>query len=130
MNEIKVVAAVIKKNNKYLLARKKKTKSNGGLWEFPGGKIRSGESLFAAVIREIFEELGMAVTPLETVGSVKICKDPNNTMRLFAVLCETAEDVRLMEDHDKVLWCEKEEMSALEYAPADVLLLELLEDHL
>ena len=53
---IEVVAGVIYKDNKFLIAQRNLKKSQGGLWEFPGGKLESGESCEAALKREIFEE--------------------------------------------------------------------------
>lgn len=53
---IEVVAAIIYKDDKFLIAQRNLKKSQGGLWEFPGGKIESGESKEEALKREIFEE--------------------------------------------------------------------------
>ena len=39
-----IVAALIKKDNQYLIAKRKETKELGGLWEFPGGKVEDGET--------------------------------------------------------------------------------------
>ena len=66
---IEVVAAVIRRGNRILLASRPAGKPPAG-WEFPGGKVEPGEALGAALIRELDEELGVAVTPdreLETV---------------------------------------------------------------
>ncbi|MFN2158786.1 MAG: (deoxy)nucleoside triphosphate pyrophosphohydrolase [Anaerolineales bacterium] len=56
-----VIAAVIKRENKYLICQRALNDSYGGLWEFPGGKIRPNESFFDAAKREIMEELGVRV---------------------------------------------------------------------
>ena len=62
--EIKLVAAavLVDTDNRVLLARRPKGKDMGGLWEFPGGKIKEGESPERAVIRELKEELDIDVT--------------------------------------------------------------------
>lgn len=55
---INVVAAVIKNDNgKILITQRNLKKSQGGWWEFPGGKIEQGETREEAIIREIKEEL-------------------------------------------------------------------------
>jgi A/G-specific adenine glycosylase len=56
-----VTAAVIEREGKYLLARRPQEGLLGGLWEFPGGKVEAGETLEAALRREMREELGAAV---------------------------------------------------------------------
>lgn len=67
MKRIQVAAAVIRRQNSVLLARRPKNKHQGGLWEFPGGKIEPGETRLDALARELEEELGivpLAATPL------------------------------------------------------------------
>lgn len=66
----KVVVAVIHKNGRILIDKRKPNGLLGGLWEFPGGKVKKGESLTAALKREVREELGVTVRitrPLVTV---------------------------------------------------------------
>jgi len=61
---IHVVAAVIRNDNQILLARRPDHVHQGGLWEFPGGKIETDEGREAALIRELQEELGATATHL------------------------------------------------------------------
>jgi A/G-specific adenine glycosylase len=66
----KVVVAVIYKKGRILIDKRKPDGLLGGLWELPGGKVKSGESLEAALMREVREELGVGiriVRPLVTV---------------------------------------------------------------
>jgi A/G-specific adenine glycosylase len=63
-----VTAAVIRREGKYLLARRPQKGLLGGLWEFPGGKVEAGESLESALRREIREELGVAIRVGEPFG--------------------------------------------------------------
>ena len=53
MNPTNVVAAIIKKNNRYLIVQRNKNKHLGLKWEFPGGKVKSDETLEESLIREI-----------------------------------------------------------------------------
>lgn len=62
MEQLQVVAAVIRQNGRILLAKRAQHKHQGGLWEFPGGKIEAGETPFAALKRELKEELAIEVT--------------------------------------------------------------------
>ena len=64
MKSIHVVAAIIKKDNQYLIVQRNKNKHLGLKYEFPGGKIELGESKEQAVIREIDEELNLKIKPI------------------------------------------------------------------
>ena len=61
MKTVKVVAAIVIQNDQVLLARRPPGTHHGLLWEFPGGKVESGESPEAALIRELREELNWDV---------------------------------------------------------------------
>ena len=61
MREIVVSAAVIEHEDAFLLTRRAADTHLGGRWEFPGGKVEPGETVDAALVREIGEELGCAV---------------------------------------------------------------------
>lgn len=62
---IEVVAAVIERDGKFLIAQRPADKHKGGCWEFPGGKIERGESSRQALVRELKEEVGI------TIGSAR-----------------------------------------------------------
>jgi len=65
-----VTAAIIRRNGRVLIARRPADKLLGGLWEFPGGKARPGESLAACLKRELREELGIVVRVRERVAAL------------------------------------------------------------
>jgi 8-oxo-dGTP diphosphatase len=56
-----VAAALVDPDGRMLIAQRPEGKSMAGLWEFPGGKVETGETPEAALIRELREELGIAV---------------------------------------------------------------------
>ena len=58
-NVIRVVAALIRRDGEILITQRPTDVHLGGLWEFPGGKVENEESLEAALIREIDEEIGV-----------------------------------------------------------------------
>src|SRR5687768_6282514 len=68
---IDVVAGIIRKENKILIARRSSHKSLGGKWEFPGGKIEQGENPKDALERELFEEFNITTTTREYFCSVE-----------------------------------------------------------
>ncbi|MFM2484805.1 8-oxo-dGTP diphosphatase MutT [Celerinatantimonas yamalensis] len=59
--EVKVVVGVILKDEQVLIAKRSAKQHQGGLWEFPGGKVESGESELDALARELEEELGIMI---------------------------------------------------------------------
>ena len=64
-------AAILNAKGELLIAKRPDDKHQGGLWEFPGGKVEAGEEILAALDRELFEELGIktiAATPLIKVS--------------------------------------------------------------
>jgi len=69
--KFKVVAGFIEKNNKFLLVQRPFNKKNGGLWEFPGGKVEKDETLENAIKRELKEELGINVLSMESIEKIE-----------------------------------------------------------
>ena len=78
---IEVVAAVIERGGRILIARRHVGSHLGGLWEFPGGKRQAGETAEAALVREIREELDAAVSVGELLDDVE-WRYPEKTVRL------------------------------------------------
>ncbi|MGB0496120.1 MAG: (deoxy)nucleoside triphosphate pyrophosphohydrolase [Kangiellaceae bacterium] len=64
-HSIKVVAAIISNNDKFLIAKRPNAKHQGGMWEFPGGKVESNESNITALYRECLEELDIRIAEPE-----------------------------------------------------------------
>ncbi|MDF3030863.1 MAG: hypothetical protein K0R03_1421 [Moraxellaceae bacterium] len=73
MKRILVVAAVIRRDGKILIAQRPTDKHQGGLWEFPGGKVEAGEPVEQALVRELEEELG--ITPQQFRPLIRITHD-------------------------------------------------------
>ncbi|MGM0462853.1 MAG: NUDIX domain-containing protein [Fibrobacterota bacterium] len=93
-----VGAAVLLRKGKVLLAQRDASK--GGVWEFPGGKIEQGESLFECVIREVREELSMRVIPRRMLCRVKT----ESGFEIFFVLCFTSDSFACLHEHIDCKW--------------------------
>ena len=99
-----VVAALIKKDNKYLIAKRSTgAESMIGLWEFPGGKVEPDESEQEALGREILEELNMAITVGKKLAETKISDDM--VLKLYECTCVL--DGEKLHDHSEVFWSDK-----------------------
>jgi mutator protein MutT len=113
---IPVVAAVIRRDGRYLLGRRPEHKRHGGLWEFPGGKVLEGESRLDAVRRELSEELDLEVEALGTL--LHSVRDPGTPYVIEFVEVEAhGEPVAL--EHSSVAWFGAAELRGLALAPAD-----------
>ena len=84
--EIDAAVGVIVRNARVLVTRRPAEGLLGGLWEFPGGKIRPGESPAAACIREIAEEVGLRVEIAEPLAEVRHAYS-HFRVRLHVFLC-------------------------------------------
>ncbi len=113
---IRVVAAVVRRGERYLVCRRPAHKRHGGLWEFPGGKCEPGESDAEAVARELAEELGLTGTAVgEELFAIR---DPGSPF-LIAFLVTEAEGEPVCHEHEAVAWGTPDELARLPLAPSD-----------
>jgi len=128
MNYVKVVAAIIKKNEKILIARRKKGKHLELKWEFPGGKVEDGESEENTLKRELFEEFGIKVKVHQFVTE-SFYDYEHIKINLRAYVVEHLEGDFNLLDHDKVLWINIEDQEKYDFAPADIPINNYLLEH-
>lgn len=126
MTAVRVVAAVIERDGKYLACRRARHKSLAGLWEFPGGKVEPGETDQDALRREILEELGVEIQ----VGvhlATSFNKAGESDIELVAYRARLSKgDVSASSDHDELRWLTSKELEGVVWAPADVPFVEIL----
>ena len=125
MNPTNVVAAIIKENNRYLIVQRNKSKHLGLRWEFPGGKVKSNESFKEALIREIKEELNIAISVREIIAQ-ETYKDHKINIHLFYFLCTQLNDTIELREHEKMAWVEKKDFRKYDFAEGDGKILSLL----
>lgn len=116
---IKVVCGIIYQNDKVFICRRKREKSLGGFWEFPGGKIEDGEKHEESLKRELIEELEMEVRVIEYFDS-SIYNYENFSIELIAYKCDLIEWNNYLSDHDLFEWVSPIEITKWKLAPADV----------
>jgi putative restriction endonuclease len=116
-----VVAALIEKDGKYLLAKRNSDKPLGDLWEFPGGKVEIGESEPEALKREIIEEFNAVVDVNKLLAEAKI--DDKTVLKLYA--CRHNLGGYHTKEHSEIAWLDNiNAANNYELAPADIKLLE------
>ena len=120
-----VVAAVIKKNNYFLIVKRNRKKHLGLKWEFPGGKVQENETFEEALIREIKEELNIKISLQDKIAEEKY-KDEKIDIVLHYFLC-TQEDGNIeLNEHEDLAWVEKKDFDKYNFAEGDGNILALL----
>lgn len=118
MKEIKVVAAIIQKENK-ILATKRGYGEFINMWEFPGGKIESGETKEHALVREIKEELNIEINVDKFAIDIEY-QYPNFYLFMSCFMCSIKEGSIELLEHNDGKWITKEELNTLNWLPADI----------
>lgn len=121
---IKVVAALIEKDKKVLLAKRSTGDINVfGKWEFPGGKVEQDENEFDAIEREIKEEFELTIKAREFIIN-NVCEYPTKVVDLRLYKCDYVSGEFNLHDHSEYKWVDKEELLEYDLAPADIPLAE------
>jgi len=123
---IEVAAAIIEnEQGQILIARRKKGKSQAGLWEFPGGKLEQSETAEECLRRELLEEMNITIQPYAFFGVNDHCYG-NVHIRLLAYKAKWVSGEMVLTDHDAYSWVCADELVGYEFAPADVKFVDML----
>lgn len=123
-----VAAALIDADGRVLLQKRAPGRAMAGLWEFPGGKVEEGELPEAALVRELAEELGIAVDGGDLVP-ISFASHPNGDRHMLLLLYTCRRwtgDPRAL-DASALDWVRPGDMYRLPMPPADVPLVAALE---
>ena len=117
---ITVVAALIKKDGKYLIAKRSTGDENVfGKWEFPGGKVENNETEEKASEREIFEEFEMNIKAIKFITN-NTCEYPTKTVDLKLYECEYLNGDFKLHDHSEYAWVDIDKLLEYDLAKADI----------
>jgi 8-oxo-dGTP diphosphatase len=121
MKKITVVAAIIFEVDKYLCLQRNFSKYPyiSYKYEFPGGKIESGETMVDALKREIMEELTLDIEVIEEYLKVEH-KYPDFEIIMHSFLCKKLTDNLILKEHINFVWLNKSELAKLDWAEADI----------
>ncbi len=119
MKKIQVACAIIILEEKILVVQRSDTMSLPLKWEFPGGKIESGESDEECIKREIIEELNIKIELISRLTPSRY-NYPDFQIELIPFLAKYIDGVIKLAEHKKYLLLKKYELSDLDWAEADI----------
>ena len=123
-----VIAALIKKDNKILIARRSTgDESLLGKWEFPGGKVESGENEYQAIEREIKEEFELNIHARSFLTN-NVFQYPTKTVDLRLYSCDYVSGNFKLHDHSEYKYIDRNELLNYDLAPADIPLAQFVKE--
>ena len=127
MKKVHVTAAVIEKENKILCVQRNSNKFDyiSYKWEFPGGKVEDNEQLEETIKREIWEELNLQINVKAFLIRVEH-EYPDFILTMDTFKCEIVGGELKLNEHVSFKWLERDELSQLDWAAADLPIVENL----
>ena len=132
MKTIKVVAAVIcdsLENTTKIFATARGYGEFKGQWEFPGGKLEAGETSQQALIREIQEELAVKIEVGELIDTIEY-DYPTFHLSMDCFRCVVVDGEIILKEAEAARWLDKDELYSVDWLPADIALIEKLQNSL
>ena len=132
MKTIKVVAAVIcdsLENTTKIFVTARGYGEFKGKWEFPGGKLEAGETSQQALIREIQEELDVKIEVGELIDTIEY-DYPTFHLSMDCFLCVVVDGEIILKEAEAARWLDKDELYSVDWLPADIALIEKLQNSL
>lgn len=122
-------AALIDNDGRVLLAQRPEGKPMAGLWEFPGGKVDSGETPEVALVRELQEELGIN-TKASCLAPVAFASHSYENFHLLMPLfaCRVWEGIPSPREGQNLKWIKSVDFKKISMPPADIPLISMLRD--
>lgn len=118
MKNIEVVAAIIRKEDK-IFATQRGYGDWKDWWEFPGGKMETGETPEEALKREIKEELSADISVDEFITTVEY-DYPAFHLTMHCYLCTLLDEAMHLNEHEAARWLSKAELRSVKWLPADL----------
>lgn len=122
MKTIKVVAAIIKDDDRIFATQRGYGEFKDG-WEFPGGKVETGETPQKALEREIMEELETVISVGELIDTIEY-DYPNFHLSMDCFWCKIVSGELVLKEAEDARWLTKDMLDSVEWLPADVALIE------
>jgi 8-oxo-dGTP diphosphatase len=123
---LRVAAGVLIEEGRVLIAQRRPGRTEGGKWEFPGGKLEPGETPEECLVRELAEELGIAVRVLGPLLTT-IHTYSWGTIELVALRVERLAGEPAPHDHAELRWVAPAELARYDFTAADLAIVRALE---
>ncbi len=124
-----MTCAIIEKDGLVLCAQRSEKMQLPLKWEFPGGKVEDDESLESCLKREIREELGIEIDLLQQLPTFKHTYSKNFSIELFPFRCNLLTQEIHLAEHKQIKWLSLEELKDLDWAEADVPIVNYIKTH-
>lgn len=125
--EIEVTCALILDGEQVLLTQRSEQMPHPLKWEFPGGKLKRGETPEACIVREIREELGIKISVWELLPTVKHSYG-RNLIKLIPFICHWEEGEIQLSEHVSHRWVKLHDLESVDWLEADVKVSKLLKE--
>ena len=122
MKTIRVVAAVIRDNNRIFATQRGYGAQKGG-WEFPGGKIEPGETPGEALVREISEELDTRGEVGQLIDTIEY-DYPDFHLSMDCFWCSVISGDLVLKEHEAARWLDRDSLYSVSWLPADISLID------
>jgi 8-oxo-dGTP diphosphatase len=119
LNHVHVACAIIERNDTILAAQRSESMNLPFKWEFPGGKIRAGESPEECLKRELIEEMAIHVTVNNQLVPMTH-RYQKFTVTLYPFICTIISGEITLNEHAAIAWLLPSEMLSLDWAAADI----------
>jgi 8-oxo-dGTP diphosphatase len=116
---IHVACAIIEHDGKILAAQRSETMNMPLKWEFPGGKLESGETPEACLVREVREELTIGIDICRALPCATHAYE-TFTVTLYPFVCTPGDGTMTLIEHRDIAWLKPEQMLTLDWAEADL----------
>lgn len=124
-----VAAALVDAEGRILLADRPEGRALAGLWEFPGGKVETGETPEQALCRELDEELKLTVQPqdLSPYAFASHALDGGKHLLMPLFVCRRWTGTPVPQEGQKITWTRPEALSSFALPPADLPLVAMIQ---
>ncbi|MDP4224544.1 MAG: (deoxy)nucleoside triphosphate pyrophosphohydrolase [Bacteroidota bacterium] len=121
---IKVTCAIIRNDEDEILVVRRGQKTDHPFkWEFPGGKLKDGETEEECILREIMEELSMSIVICRRMDNVEY-EYPGKQIVLIPFICDTLDDLPVLNEHSAYKWTTPAGLMKIDFSEADIIVAE------